>query len=370
MGVKSKTLDLTSILFSAIIELVMNEKVRLIRVDIDWVPVAKEAIEGCPKIKKEREKHIVLARFGIFGKTKTLQAIGDQYKITRERVRQIINNSLKKISESYLDNKRVKEAVKLIERTIKENGGYESLDTLTKKLTSGDSKQKNALRFLASLSDNINNIKDSGRLREGWRTKSISQKQLEKAGEKAILFLEEKKESQSSKEISKKTKTEERLVGCSLSANKEAVKTADGKWGLVSWPHINPKNIRDRSKYIIKKHGKPIHYSDLAEKMTELGGKGVTKQSVHNELIKNKDFVLVGQGIYALSEWGYKPGAVEEVIINTLMEAGKPLHKEKIIEQVLKKRIVKSDTVALNLQKPKFRKLGKSIYTLSQEQDA
>jgi hypothetical protein len=35
---------------------------------------------------------------------------------------------------------------------------------------------------------------------------------------------------------------------------------------------------------------------------------------VHNELIRNKDFVLVGRGIYALKEWGYEPGTVSHVI--------------------------------------------------------
>ncbi len=348
----------------------MNERVRLIKVDVDWDFVAKEAIESCPKIKKERERQIVLARFGILGKTKTLQVIGDQHKITRERVRQIINNSLNKISKSCSNNREVKGAIKVIEETIKESGGYESLDSLAKKLTNDDLRQKNALRFLASLSSKIRHVKKSDKLKEGWRAKDVSREQLEKNGEKAITFLKEKKESQSLKEISTKTGVEEKLIRCSLSASKKVVKTADGKWGLISWPHINPKNICDRSKYIMKKHGKPIHYSDLTEKMVELGGKKVTKQSVHNELIKNKDFVLVGQGIYALSEWGYKPGVVEEVIVGILKEAGQPLHKEKIIEQVLKKRIVKSDTIVLNLQKPKFRKLGKSVYTLSRRQNA
>ncbi|MBW6431777.1 winged helix-turn-helix domain-containing protein, partial [Patescibacteria group bacterium] len=114
-----------------------------------------------------------------------------------------------------------------------------------------------------------------------------------------------------------------------------------------------------------KQHGKPIHYHELSKKISEIGKKDVTKQSVHNELIKNSDFILVGRGIYALADWGYTPGIVEEVIVTVLEEAGEPLHKDIIIGRVLERRIVKPSTIVLNLQKPRFKKIDKSVYTLN-----
>ena len=77
-------------------------------------------------------------------------------------------------------------------------------------------------------------------------------------------------------------------------------------------------------------------------------------QTVHNELIKNDRFVLVGRGTYALSDWGYQPGRVSDVLVRVLKDAGKPLTKEEIINAVLKERNVKQNTIMLNLQNRQY----------------
>ena len=77
-------------------------------------------------------------------------------------------------------------------------------------------------------------------------------------------------------------------------------------------------------------------------------------QTVHNELIKDPRFVLVGRGLYALKEWGYEEGQVKDVILKILKEARKPLPKEEILAGVLKQRMVKENTVLLNLNNKKY----------------
>ena len=77
-------------------------------------------------------------------------------------------------------------------------------------------------------------------------------------------------------------------------------------------------------------------------------------QTVHNELIKDPRFVLVGRGIYALSEWGYYPGQVKDVILKVLKEKRRPLTKEEILEKVLSQRLVKENTILLNLSNKKY----------------
>jgi hypothetical protein len=87
--------------------------------------------------------------------------------------------------------------------------------------------------------------------------------------------------------------------------------------------------------------------------------------TVHNELIKDTRFVLVGRGLYALAEWGYQPGVVKEIISKVLKESKKPLTKEEIVEKVLGQRFVKENTVALNLQdKNRFVKDDKGMYNV------
>jgi hypothetical protein len=50
---------------------------------------------------------------------------------------------------------------------------------------------------------------------------------------------------------------------------------------------------------------------------------------------------------------------VKDVITETLKESGKPLTKQEIVEKVLAKRMVKPNTVIINLQDSKLFKKDK-----------
>lgn len=345
----------------------MSEKITLLNVENSkniWENLAISSIENCPKVKKEREKEILISRFGISGKANTLQAIGTKYGITRERVRQIIANTSKKI-QANCESNQVKRSLEKIEKFVSECGGYVSLDELYDKFSNNNEKENNSLRFITSLSKNLELVKNSHDMKEGFRINKLKLSELRKISKDAIKTLKDSKKTLSSLEVSKKINKDVNISRAALSASNKTLIADNGKWGLLSWPHVNPRSIRDKSKYVMKRHGKPIHYSELAKMITDMGVKNVTRQSVHNELIKNSDFVLVGRGIYALSEWGYTPGIVEEVIVEILEFENKPLHKDVIIEKVLERRIVKPSTIVLNLQKPKFRKVGKATYTIN-----
>ena len=139
-------------------------------------------------------------------------------------------------------------------------------------------------------------------------------------------------------------------------------------WGLTKWPTVNPKNIRDKIYVILVGNGKPLHFSEIAKaiKTSDFKRKNVTTQAIHNELIKDKRFVLIGRGIYALQEWGYSRGTVSEIIANVLKDAGEPLHRDEIVRRVLKSRRVKETTILLNLQsKPEFKRVAKATYALT-----
>ena len=131
---------------------------------------------------------------------------------------------------------------------------------------------------------------------------------------------------------------------------------------------VNPKNIRDKIYVILHDHGKPMHFSEIAGaiKNSDLKRKDVTTQAIHNELIKDARFVLIGRGIYALREWGYKQGTVADVIADILKKENGPLHRDEIVRRVLKSRQVKETTILLNLQgKPQFKRVAKATYTLA-----
>jgi DNA-directed RNA polymerase delta subunit len=119
---------------------------------------------------------------------------------------------------------------------------------------------------------------------------------------------------------------------------------------------------------VLRSINKPLHFREIAHLIDKYGlGKHVSKkthpQTVHNELIKDARFVLVGRGIYALAEWGYVPGTVQDVIRAILLEqGGAPMNREAIVARVLELRRVRKSTVIINLN-TFFAKIGKDVYT-------
>jgi DNA-directed RNA polymerase delta subunit len=133
-------------------------------------------------------------------------------------------------------------------------------------------------------------------------------------------------------------------------------------WGFSFWPEINPKNVRDKAYNVFKKSQKPLHFREVAS----LVGNALA-QTVHNELIKDPRFVLVGRGLYALREWGFEPGTVREVILKILKEKNRPMNQKEILAEVLKRRWVKKNTVLCNLQNKKyFKKTKEGKYILKE----
>ena len=103
-----------------------------------------------------------------------------------------------------------------------------------------------------------------------------------------------------------------------------------------------------------------MHFTEIANKINKISfdKKKANAATVHNELILDKKYVLVGRGLYGLNEWGYKKGTVSDVIVDVLKEAGAPLDREEIIKRVLDKRLVKKTTIVLALMdKDIFKKI-------------
>ena len=100
-----------------------------------------------------------------------------------------------------------------------------------------------------------------------------------------------------------------------------------------------------------------MHFTEVATLIDKLAynlpNKKTYPQTVHNELIKDGRFVLVGRGTYALAEWGYVPGTIKDIITKVLNEKNMPIHKDEIVEKVLAQRLVAKNTVLMNLNNKK-----------------
>lgn len=323
-------------------------------------------------IDKEREREIISRRFGLFDRKETLEQIGELLGITRERVRQLEKAVIAKLKESAeKDLPYIKDAEQKIIEELDELGNVARIATITGKITEvNDRINQSRVSFLAHLSSKLVVIEDNDNF---YHLVALKSAHSEDSLRKQIT-----KVAEAVKTIGKPTDIKEvaKIVGDSnpkhveaLASTSKKLATLNGKWGLIKWPTVNPKNIRDKIYVILHVEGKPLHFNEIAKsiKDSEFKRNNVTTQAIHNELIKDSRFVLIGRGIYALKEWGYSKGTVADIISDVLKKAGEPLHRDEIVKRVLKSRHVKETTILLNLQgKDQFKRVAKATYTLAE----
>ncbi|KKQ94823.1 MAG: RNA polymerase sigma factor [candidate division CPR2 bacterium GW2011_GWC1_39_9] len=321
--------------------------------------------EALKLLKKDRSREVLILRFGLNGSRMTLEKIGQRYHITRERVRQIEKAALSKLKNAKLGEKE--EYQSLFNTVIKE--GILSANDAEKLF---GEQNFNNIRLLLNLSPDIEELSENDHTRACFISNDYSFNTIKKITGKTVEILKEHGKPSVLKSLIPKIKEtlnielSNEIIEKAIRLSKNIVIDEDNV-GLTIWPSVNPKSIKDKTHYILKKQGKPLHFSDIAVRVRTMSVKSITKQAVHNELIRDERFVLIGRGIYALIEWGYRPGTVTDIITEILTEC-QVLHKNDIIQKVLEKREVKETTIVLNLQnKNKFIRVGKATYSLSEE---
>ncbi len=314
-----------------------------------------------------RARDIVTKRYGLGTDTKpmTLEAIGKKYGITRERVRQIDEYSLNNIrkAKEYDKESAVFEELRTILRGL---GGIIAHHELME-IVGNDQSLQNHVHFLLILGEQFTKDKENDSFKHRWNIDNSLAKSVQGALEKLYGSLDDNElvpESEIVKnflgyvsELSDEYKNEE-IIRRWLNVSHKIGKNPLGEWGKTSSQNVKAKGIRDYAYLVIRRHGSPIHFRDVAKAITTFFNKRAHVATTHNELIKDARFVLVGRGLYALKEWGYAPGVVKDVIVSIIEKNG-PLAKDKIIEKVLKERYVKENTILVNLQNPKFFKKDK-----------
>ena len=313
---------------------------------------------------QERARYVVECRFGL-GKDpekRTLESIGQEYGITRERVRQIENFALSHAKRSPVYEEEQK-ALKELEELILSLGGVVPERDLLEHISKEESI-KNHVYFLLMLGDKFEKKREDQHFNHRWVVdQEVSQKvhqalhnlyqnfsENDLIGENEILESFKKHLSG----VSEAYRGDQTVLKRWLNISKVIGRNPLGEWGLTASPNVRPRGIRDYAYLVIRRHGSPLHFTEVAKLINELFGKPAHIATCHNELIKDKGrFVLVGRGLYGLTEWGYSNGIVRDVIKKILKENG-PMSKEELIEKILKERYVKENTVAVNLQNKKY----------------
>lgn len=335
----------------------------------------KEAVESIlAHIDQEREREIITRRFGLFDRRETLEQIGELLGITRERVRQLEKAILVRLKIAAEEDKlsAVHDVERTLIRDLSEHGRVSRIQDIAKRVTS-DSKNpliRAHIAFIAELSPRLTLINENDNYHQAIGIKEYGdEKKFKHEIDEIVKAIKKEGQPLTIEELFDKLNYEHPSQVRALASVSKQLAHLKDRWGLVKWPTVNPKNIRDKIYVILADNGKPMHFSEIAKaiKDSDFKRRNVTTQAIHNELIKDKRFILIGRGIYALENWGYTKGTVSDIIADVIREAGEPLHRDEIVKRVLKKRQVKETTILLNLQsKPQFIRVAKATYTLDE----
>ena len=336
--------------------------------------ILKNAISGSLKIiEQDREKEIISRRFGLTGNKETLEQIGEMLSITRERVRQLEKAILIRLQISAEEG-RIPElagAEKLLIRNLTEMGRVARISDLADKVygRATDNSERTGIYFIATFSKSLSVVEENDKYSSAVGISEYGDnKVIRERVDEIVKIIKENKSPMTLDELDSKLNYEHPDHIKAVASISKLLATLNGVWGLSRWPSVNPKNIRDKIFVILEAKKEPMHFSDIAKEIKESNfkRKNVTIQAIHNELIKDPRFVLIGRGIYALSSWGYKKGTISDIIKSILEKSKEPLSREEIVKQVLRVRKVKETTILLNLQNKKlFKKIDKNSYTLA-----
>ena len=336
--------------------------------------ILKKAISGSLDIvEQDREKEIISRRFGLTGNRETLEQIGEMLSITRERVRQLEKAILIRLQISAEENQipELAAAEKLLIRNLTEMGRVAKVSDLADKVygRKTTASEKTGIHFIATFSKGLTVVEENDRYNSAIGIAEYgSTLYIKEKVDEIVNTLKANKKPMTLEELDNELDYEHPDYIKAMASISKLLATLNGVWGLTKWPSVNPKNIRDKIFVVLETKKQPMHFSEIAKEISESNfkRKNVTIQAIHNELIKDPRFVLIGRGIYALNTWGYKKGTISDIIKSILEKAGKPMLREEIVKQVLKVRKVKETTILLNLQnKTLFKKVDKNSYTLA-----
>lgn len=342
----------------------------------DKIQLIKSLIEGALKlIDQPREREIITRRFGLEGAKETLEQIGERLDITRERVRQLEKAALirLKIAAEKGNIENLADIEKALIRNLAESGRISKTKTLAEKYfeNSADNQEVSYILFLSEISSKLVVVQENDKYHSAIANAEYGdERKIKTAIDEIVNIIKKQKSPMTLDELDAKLSYEHPSQIEAIASISKLLASLNGIWGLEKWPSVNPKNIRDKIFVVLGAKKEPMHFSEIAEEIrkSDFSRKDVTTQAIHNELIKDKRFVLIGRGIYALDDWGFKKGTVADTITAVLKEAGEPLYRDEIVKRVLEKRKVKETTVLLNLQsKKEFVRVAKATYTLAEQ---
>ncbi len=346
---------------------------------------ALETVSSLLKLVSVKEADVIRRRYGLGqNEPETLEMIGQSYTVTRERVRQIQHWAIKHLKDSSSTAHLLHGLFLVLQQLLESHGGLMLEEELLQHLQgTGESTRPRqaAVRFLLEqlLDDKVEPVTDAA-FKPYWKLKFGNVSLLTDVIQEAKKILEAAGKPLAQSDVIQRLQVTdvvkqhhdqlpEQILLSYISVATSIERNPFGELGLRTWGTIVPKRMHDKILLVMRKHGKPMHFQEITLTINEIGfdHRQAYPPTVHNELILNKEYVLVGRGIYALREWGYKPGVVADVLVSILHDKNEPMTRDELVTTVMQQRMVKKNTIALALtNKDKFRRLADGRYTLAE----
>ncbi len=252
----------------------------------------------------DRNRQILESRFGLNSpQILTLQELGDQYEITRERVRQIEESSLVKVKREFKNIEEAKKLILFTQEFLNAIGGLKRHDFLVNefyslfKVSEDFAIFSNELKFIyETFQDPPYLFKETGFYYNFWYVEKITYKKMFLIHKEMVKRLKKVEHfSEVLFEVIRPYKITESVAVNYLSVSKKIGVGPFGDLGLSHWEEINPRTVRAKTYLILKKADQPLHFTEIADRIK------AHPPTVHNELIKNEKFKLVSRGTYTLA---------------------------------------------------------------------
>lgn len=287
-------------------------------------------------------------RFGYDGKCKTLEAIGKEIGITRERVRQIIEKEIRRIRHPKRKD-AVQTLIENIERLLFRYKGILSINDIAKDVFFDNGTHKQ-VRFLISLFSEL--YEERYRIVDKYFLTSLSDNEIN-----TFQFNIREAALQCKFPIDEKTLMEniQSLVGFVskdyLSYHllyRERLEISKGQ--VLSLGRLS---IPQRVKLVIKDIDKPMHFSEIAKLYKTHFSDSTAKTStlehaIHTRISNSNDFIIVNPGTFMLRSKFIIPDNIKQIVKTSrdILHSMKNISDTKFILNELKKRDI--DVGSLN----------------------
>jgi len=249
-----------------------------------------------------RSANILIKRFGLASsKTDTLQTLGTQYDITRERVRQLEEQAILKIKKIVADFEEALILQNFTEKHLSATGGLRKNDILMQEihsLTKSTNKAdvfSNQAGFVFQALGRPFFYKENNTFYSFWYVNDEAKKEMEIMHNEITNNFEKVEQfDEILRSIATLRDMQETIAVSLLAISKRLGVGPYGDFGLTEWDEISPKTVRAKAFAFLKKEGSSRHFTEIAKKI------GSHAPTVHNELIKDPRFTLMGRGTYGL----------------------------------------------------------------------